>query len=36
MEQFSLEKLLKVAFEAYEKGISLFRSVKQKNQKMNA
>jgi len=33
MERFSLEKLLKVAFDAYGKGISLFSIVKLKNQK---
>jgi len=36
MELFSLEKLLKVAFDAYEKGISLFSIVIPKNQKMTA
>ena len=35
MEQFSLEKLLKVAFDAYADGISLFNIVLPKNQKMN-
>ena len=36
MEQFSLTKLLKVAFDAYAKGISLFNIVQPKNQKMTA
>ncbi|MCL2711409.1 MAG: transposase, partial [Planctomycetaceae bacterium] len=34
MEQFSLAKLLKVAFDAYAKGISLVNIVQPKNQKM--
>ena len=36
MEQFLLTKLLKVAFDAYAKGISLFNIVLPKNQKMTA
>ena len=36
MEQFSLAKILKVAFDAYAKGISLFNIVQPKNQKMTA
>jgi len=36
MERFSLEKLLKVACDAYAKGISLFSIVIPKNQKMTA
>jgi len=36
MEQFTLENLLKVVFDAYALGISLFNIVKAKNQKMTA
>ena len=36
MEQLSLAKILKVAFDAYAKGISLFNIVQPKNQKMTA
>ena len=36
MEQFSLAKLLKIAFDAYAKGISLFNIIQPKNQKMTA
>ena len=36
MENFSLEKLLKVVFDAYAEKISLFNIVTQKNKKMNA
>ena len=36
MEQLSLAKLLKLAFDAYAKGISLFNIIQPKNQKMTA